>query len=270
MSITETETDPVGKALATPGAFIYHHLESDQIAIFSKRSGAAMPVRSLAPSELNNLLARNAVCETTRTDRGVRYQLPLPEKKRKSAARQAAPAKTAAQTHAPAGMKAERFVQIEGSKEPQRISVNMGESPLGWLARRKNAKGQPFLTAEHLAAGERLREDFEHAQMGPRVTQDWKRFLCAGVEESRRSDTARAAISDSAEAAKHRVMNALNDLGPDLSDAVFRTCCFLEGLETIERDLNWSARSGKIVLRIALQRLVQHYEALDNPRAKAS
>ena len=44
-------------------------------------------------------------------------------------------------------------------------------------------------------------------------------------------------------------------LGPGLSDIVFRVCCFLEGLETAEKRLGWSARSGKVVLKIALERL---------------
>lgn len=41
---------------------------------------------------------------------------------------------------------------------------------------------------------------------------------------------------------------------------VLRVCCFLEGLETAERRMGWSARSGKIVLRIALIRLRRHYD----------
>jgi len=41
-----------------------------------------------------------------------------------------------------------------------------------------------------------------------------------------------------------------------------RCCCYLEGLETAEKKMGWSARSGKIVLRIALHRLKRHYERL--------
>jgi hypothetical protein len=53
---------------------------------------------------------------------------------------------------------------------------------------------------------------------------------------------------------------ALSALGPGLSDIVLRCCCFLEGMEIAEKRMGWSARSGKIVLRIALQRLRQHYD----------
>jgi len=40
---------------------------------------------------------------------------------------------------------------------------------------------------------------------------------------------------------------------------VLRCCCSREGRETAEKRLGWSARSGKVVLKIALQRLAQHY-----------
>ncbi len=61
-------------------------------------------------------------------------------------------------------------------------------------------------------------------------------------------------------AARDRVAAALTDMGPGLSEVALRCCCHLEGLEAAERRLGWSARSGKIVLRIALQRLKRHYE----------
>ena len=53
---------------------------------------------------------------------------------------------------------------------------------------------------------------------------------------------------------------ALRDLGPGLGDVALRCCCFLEGLEVAEKRMGWAARSGKIVLRIALMRLRRHYE----------
>jgi len=58
------------------------------------------------------------------------------------------------------------------------------------------------------------------------------------------------------------VAGALRDLGPGLGDVALRCCCYLEGLELAERRMGWSARSGKVVLRIALQRLKRHYDGL--------
>lgn len=59
--------------------------------------------------------------------------------------------------------------------------------------------------------------------------------------------------------ARVRVAKALEALGPGLSDVVFRACCFLEGIETTEKRLGWSARLGKIELKIALERAAMHY-----------
>jgi len=133
------------------------------------------------------------------------------------------------------------------------------ESPLLALARRRDTAGDPFLAAELVAAGERLREDFELAQMGTRMTQNWDRFLTAGVESG---GFQAAGMARGPEAARARITAALRDLGPGLGDVALRCCCYLEGLEQAERRMGWSARSGKIVLRIALQRLRRHYDGL--------
>lgn len=143
------------------------------------------------------------------------------------------------------------------AQSPRRIRYSTHDSPLTYLARRKDKDGQPFLTEDLVTAGERLREDFEAAQMEPRVTQNWDGFLTGGVSSRQTFGASNAAGSA---AAKDRVMLALQDLGPGLGDVALRCCCYLEGMESAEKKMGWSARSGKIVLRIALQRLRRHYD----------
>lgn len=138
-----------------------------------------------------------------------------------------------------------------------RVRYGAVESPIAVLGRRRDKDGKPFLEIALVNAAERLREDFELAQMGQRVAQNWDRFLTGGERGSFRPD---GGPSDGPRAARERVAAALADLGPGLGDMVLRCGCYLEGLETAERRMGWSARSGKIVLRIALQRLKRHYE----------
>jgi Domain of unknown function (DUF6456)/Helix-turn-helix domain len=138
----------------------------------------------------------------------------------------------------------------------RRVRYNLSESPLTALSRRRDKDGEMFLTIQQVAAGERLREDFELAHIGPRVAQNWDRFLTAGDRGGYPTETGAGGSSS----ARDRVALALRELGPGLGDMVLRTCCFLEGLEVAEKRMGWSARSGKIVLRIALTRLIRHYE----------
>ncbi|MBL4628577.1 MAG: helix-turn-helix domain-containing protein [Roseicyclus sp.] len=149
-----------------------------------------------------------------------------------------------------------RTVKGEGGTR-QKLRVNLAESPLAGLARRKGTDGKAFLGPELVQAGERLREDFERAQMGPRVGQNWDRFLTGSDRGGFMTD---GGIGEGPSAARKRVSEAMDALGPGLADVVMRVCCFLEGLESAEKRLGWSARSGKVVLKIGLQRLLQHYE----------
>lgn len=145
----------------------------------------------------------------------------------------------------------------DGADGPRRIRYNAAESPVCALGRKLDRDGRPYLGPELVRVAERLREDFELAQMGPRVAQNWERFL-TGADRGGFGGGLHAA--EGPRAARDRVAAALRDLGPGLGDVVLRVCCFLEGIETTERHLGWAARSGKIVLRIALQRLMRHYE----------
>ncbi len=151
----------------------------------------------------------------------------------------------------------EKTVNEPGSSRPRRVRYNVAESPIATLARRKGPSGKPFLDDDLVAAAERLREDFELAQMGPRVAQNWENFLTGN---DRSNLGCGAGPASGPEGARARVSGAMQDLGPGLADVVLRCCCFMEGMETAERRMGWSARSGKIVLRIALQRLKRHYD----------
>lgn len=134
---------------------------------------------------------------------------------------------------------------VAGAQMPRLVV----ESPLVGLSRRRDREGQPFLSRDLVAAGERMREDFELAKMGSVIARKTAAFLASKPSP----DAPKGA------AAGHlRVQAAMADLGPGLSDVVFHCCCLLEGLEVTEKAMGWSARSGKIVLRIALQRLKRH------------
>ncbi|QUS35080.1 DUF6456 domain-containing protein [Falsirhodobacter algicola] len=135
--------------------------------------------------------------------------------------------------------------------EPPRILPV--ETPVAQMGRRRDKDGQPFLSAELVAAAERLREDFELAQMDAAPAPVWEGFL----------DMASAPFP--ATTARGRVAAALRDLGPGLGDVVLRVCCYLEGLEPCEKRMGWAARSGKVVLRIGLERLRRHYAELSRP-----
>lgn len=156
--------------------------------------------------------------------------------------------------------------KIDDPTHPDRTSnvrVNLAESPLLLLARRRDKDGTPFLSEDLIIAAERLREDFELAQMGPRVSQNWDKFLTSGADAG--FNPGKDGL-DGPTDARTRVHGALLALGPGLSDIVLRCCCYLEGMETAEKRLGWSARSGKIVLRIGLQRLALHYESQNGGR----
>jgi hypothetical protein len=139
---------------------------------------------------------------------------------------------------------------------PDALLVNESESPLAWLARRKDSSGKPMIDAAQFAAGERLRADFTRAAMMPRIGAN----LSAPVAHARRGGGESAMhYSDLVIAAKERMNLALDAVGPEFSGLLLDVCCFLKGLETVERERGWPRRTSKVVLGLALDRLARHY-----------
>jgi hypothetical protein len=130
------------------------------------------------------------------------------------------------------------------------VTVNLAESPLGWL------KARGLVDDRQFEAGERLRSDWTVAEMAPRVTMRW--------DATPRSSVARGA-PDALDptlaqiAAKRRMEAALEAVGPGLRDVLWRIVCAGEGMETAERALGWPARAGRVVLTLALDRLADFY-----------
>lgn len=150
-----------------------------------------------------------------------------------------------------------RAARVKVGPVEETVTVNAAESPLAALARLHRADGKPWLDGTELAAGERLRADFETALLQPRVTASWDMSHVAAAGSSGRNGS--ADLTDRAIAARDRVSAAVEAVGPDLGGAVVDICCFLKGLEQVERERAWPRRSAKLMLKTALGLLDRHY-----------
>lgn len=165
-------------------------------------------------------------------------------------------ARAGAPSHPPArpGVVLGEKTVIEADGRPVTRTVNLGESPIAWLARRRGPDGQPWLTLQEAAAGERLRDDFHRAGTVGRLTMDWSGMPRSGSGGGLRVDPA-----ERARTAKARVAAALAAAGPGLKEMLERVCLAGSALEAAERGLGLPRRSGKTVLKLALGRLAAHY-----------
>jgi Domain of unknown function (DUF6456) len=151
--------------------------------------------------------------------------------------------------------------EADGGAE-QAVIVNDAESPLAWLARRRDKSGTPLITTHQFVAGERLRADYTYAALGPRVTASYSGAVSTGG----RGNSA-GHMSDTVLGARQRVSRALAAVGPELAGVLVDVCCHLKGLEETERGEGWPQRSGKVVLQIALTRLARHYGLISDDQA---
>lgn len=127
------------------------------------------------------------------------------------------------------------------------VTVNLAESPLSWL----HAHGH--LDVRLFDAGERLRADYESAQLSPSLTMSWDAVRIKGSGSSGLSPTERQV------AARQRFNDAIAYAGKGLDDILWRVVCSCESLSIAEKGLSWPARSGKLVLKLALERIADFY-----------
>lgn len=147
------------------------------------------------------------------------------------------------------------------------VLINDSESPLAWLARHKGRDGRAMISPNQFIAGEKLRADFTRAHLSPRVTSDWS---APTAGRSRSFAGGAGEMTDLVIASRQRVRLAMEACGPEFSGLLMDVCCFLRGLEEVERERGWPLRSAKIVLQLALDRLARHYGLRDEVRGDAN
>ncbi len=130
------------------------------------------------------------------------------------------------------------------------VTVNMVESPLGWLFARGVVSRRQF------DAGEQLRSDWERAGLSASVTMQWD---AAPIGRHCRASDGRADLAAAQIDAKRRFEAAVEAAGPGLSDILWRVVCSGEGMREAETALGWPARAGKVVLVLALDRVADFY-----------
>jgi hypothetical protein len=148
------------------------------------------------------------------------------------------------------------IVELRVGEGVEHIRFNAASSPLSALSRLKDSTGKAWFPVDALGAGERLARDFQYANLQPRITPSYEPRLGnrggaapgAGVE-----------MKDSVVAARLRVARAVDAMGPELSGVALDVCCFEKGLELVERERQWPARSAKLMLKTALLQLHRHY-----------
>ena len=148
----------------------------------------------------------------------------------------------------------EREMTLEGPsraaprKGARRVTVNLAESPISWL----HARGH--LSDRQFAAGERLRVDWETAQLSPSMTMRWEPVTGRGSRNDQGLNPTERQI-----AARARFDGAIAEAGKGLADILWRVVCACEGLPDAEKALEWPVRSGKLVLKLALDRVADFY-----------
>lgn len=148
--------------------------------------------------------------------------------------------------------------------EHEAVTMNYAYSALDWLRRHRN--GTYVINDLDYRAARRLQKDFDALGRGQNLTMSWQARSDGGGKAP--SDHDRGHVA--AMAAQRRIHDALSFVGPGLSDVLVAVCQQNMSLQIIERDLSFPARSGKVIVKLALARLTVFYGFQTEAAAAAS
>ncbi len=237
------------EALAQPNAYGVESEPPGRLQVVAPRNNVSVRMASVTPAAGAALLADDlAVWESP--GRSNKRRMVLTEPGRAHLARHAS---QMTETSGVTPFRAQHGAIRAGDTAAHVPAVERAESPLAWLAIRKGRDGKALVDPASLEAGERLRRDLTAAQMVPRLSANWS--------PTPRSDPSGTPMNytDAVIAARQRARNALDATGPEFSGVLLDVCGFLKGMETLELERGWPARSAKVVLGMALKSLARHY-----------
>lgn len=231
--------------LAAPDA-VLAPLAPDGFGVFPDNDRRRRPIGRISAAEVQDLVASGAL---TKRDRG---GFLLTEAGRARLRRDAAtPEERYQAQHHPI---VTRTVMNPSGGE-RAVRAFAASLALKRLSALRDGRGAPWLSADELAAAARLHRDWSAGQLGLVRGSDW---TAAPLSSSARGagngqEGVLAAHCD----ARARVEDVLGSLAAPLRRVVERVCLREEGLEVLERQEGWPARSGKIALKLGLAQLAR-------------
>lgn len=144
---------------------------------------------------------------------------------------------------------------MDGDGDVRRVRGHEADLLIRRLAALRDVNGAMWLSGAELAAGSRLRSDWERGQLGLVRGSDWSAPPQGGAARGPGNalENAMGAHCD----ARRRVEETLGRLAPALRRVVEHVCLREDGIEALERLEKWPARSGKIALKLALAQLAE-------------
>ncbi len=129
--------------------------------------------------------------------------------------------------------------------------VNLNESPLSRLSVAQN-KREAFLKPYHVEAGKRFALIYQRTKLQKRISMDYQQVSSMSSNKFLSSEID---ISDMAIDARKQMDRALENLPADCASIIIDVCGMEKGLQLVESERGWPARSAKLVLRIGLEQL---------------
>lgn len=267
-----TAAEPVSKqalrllsALNAAGAYaVVDPTQNGMVLVRANRDGVSLGAGLHALASAEDLLRRDLVQSATASSGRASFR--ISEAGRAHLRRKGAMAGEVSPYRTQHHDLVEAEIEVDGERAC--VRKNAEESPLDWLRRRKDRQGQALVDEAGYEAGERLRRDLTLAGMLPGVTARWDGLVVDRGRSGGSRDPAQA--TDAALAARQRVTKALDAVGSDFADLLTDLCGFLKGLEMIERERGWPLRSAKVVAKLALTQLADHYGLAKSARGPQS